>query len=137
MVAQWLASEPVECLARVRVSTHAVFLDLQNVAERTTRVQISLKRHFVSRCRVVWRGLGGASISRHFEIQVLYCVEGRGIKYHEMFRDLLAVVSMHILEPQSRTFPLYMTVWQLHPILYLEKSRDIWDSVTYEKNLRT
>ena len=68
---------------------------------------------------------------------MLYCVEGRGIKYHEMFRDLLAVVSMHILEPQSRTFPLYMTVWQLHPILYLEKSRDIWDSVTYEKNLRT
>ena len=59
---------------------------------------------------------------------MLYCVEGRGIKYHEMFRDLLAVVSMHILEPQSRTFPLYMTVWQLHSILYLEKSRDIWDS---------
>ena len=52
----------------------------------------------------------------------------RGVD-HEMFRDLLAVVSMHISEPQSRTFPLYMTFWQLHSILYLEKSRDIWDSV--------
>ena len=51
----------------------------------------------------------------------------RGVD-HEMFRDLLAVVSMHISEPQSRTFPLYMTFWQLHSILYLEKSRDIWDS---------
>ena len=52
----------------------------------------------------------------------------RGVD-HEMFRDLLAVVSMHISEPQSRTFPLYMTFWQLHSILYLEKSQDIWDSV--------
>ena len=66
---------------------------------------------------------------------MLCCVEGRGIKYHEMFRDLLAVVSMHILEPQSRTFPLYMTVWQLHSILYLEKSRDIWDSVRCQAGL--
>ena len=63
----------MECLARVRVSTHAVFLDLQNVAERTTRVQISLKRHFVSRCRVVWRGLGGG-------------------KYLETFRDIGALL---------------------------------------------
>ena len=80
----------------------------------------------------MWRG--GSSISRHFNTLVLCCVEGRGIKYHEMFRDLLAVVSMHILEPQSRTFPLYMTVWQLHSILYLEKSRDIWDSVLATAN---
>ena len=57
--------------------------------------------------------------------------EGRGVRgvYHEMFRDLLAVVSMHISEPQSRTVPMYIAFWQLHSLLYLEKSRDIWDSV--------
>ena len=33
MAAYWLASEPVDCLARVRVSVYAVFLDLQNVRE--------------------------------------------------------------------------------------------------------
>ena len=52
----------------------------------------------------------------------------RGVD-HEMFRDLLAVISMHISESQSRTFPLYITFWQLHSLLYLEKSQDIWDSV--------
>ena len=48
--------------------------------------------------------------------------------YHEMFRDLLTVVSMHISGPQSRTVPMYIAFWQLHSLLYLEKSRDIWDS---------
>ena len=52
----------------------------------------------------------------------------RGV-YHEMFQDLLAVVSMHISEPQSRTVPMYIAFWQLHSLLYLEKLRDIWDSV--------
>ena len=52
----------------------------------------------------------------------------RGVD-HEMFRDLLAVISMHISESQSRTFPLYITFWQLHSLLYIKKSRDIWDSV--------
>ena len=45
-----------------------------------------------------------------------------------MFRDLLAVVSMHISEPQSRTVPMYIAFWQLHSLLYLKKLRDIWDS---------
>ena len=30
---------------------------------------------------------------------------------------------------QSRTFPMYISFWQLHSHLYLEKSRVIWDSV--------
>ena len=51
----------------------------------------------------------------------------RGVD-HEMFRDLLAVISMHISESQSRTFPLYITFWQLHSLLYLKNSQDIWDS---------
>ena len=56
----------------------------------------------------------------------------------EMFRDLLAVISMHISEPQSRTFPLYeyMTLYQLHSLLlYISKSRGIFGTVAGgEKN---
>ena len=74
---------------------------------------------------------GGGCISCITKISEIYALHEGGLRVvdHEMFRDLLAVVSMHISEPQSRTFPLYMTFWQLHSILYLEKSRDIWDSV--------
>ena len=32
---------------------------------------------------------------------------------------------------QSRTFPMYISFWQLHSHLYLEKSRVIWDSVDF------
>ena len=74
---------------------------------------------------------GGGYISCITKLSEIYALHEGGLRVvdHEMFRDLLAVVSMHISEPQSRTFPLYMTFWQLHSILYLEKSRDIWDSV--------
>ena len=74
-------------------------------------------------------GGGESSITKRSEIYA--ASEGRGVRgvYHEMFRDLLAVVSMHISEPQSRTVPMYIAFWQLHSLLYLEKSRDIWDSV--------
>ena len=74
-------------------------------------------------------GGGESSITKRSEIYA--ACEGRGVRgvYHEMFRDLLAVVSMHISEPQSRTVPMYIAFWQLHSLLYLEKSRDIWDSV--------
>ena len=77
---------------------------------------------------------GGGCISCITKISEIYALHEGGLRVvdHEMFRDLLAVVSMHISEPQSRTFPLYMTFWQLHSILYLEKSRDIWDSVVVE-----
>ena len=75
-------------------------------------------------------GGGESSITKRSEIYA--ASEGRGVRgvYHEMFRDLLAVVSMHISEPQSRTVPMYIAFWQLHSLLYLEKSRDIWDSVS-------
>ena len=33
---------------------------------------------------------------------------------------------------QSRTFPMYISFWQLHSHLYLEKSRVIWDSAEPE-----
>ena len=78
-------------------------------------------------------GGGESSITKRSEIYA--ASEGRGVRgvYHEMFRDLLAVVSMHISEPQSRTVPMYIAFWQLHSLLYLEKSRDIWDSVVIER----
>ena len=34
---------------------------------------------------------------------------------------------------QSRTFPMYISFWQLHSHLYLEKSRVIWDSVVVSR----
>ena len=59
----------------------------------------------------MWRG-GGLSISR-YTVSAVLCggggdqvsqnIPGGGLRGvdHEMFRDLLALVSMHILEPQS------------------------------------
>ena len=82
-------------------------------------------------------GGGESSITKRSEIYA--ASEGRGVRgvYHEMFRDLLAVVSMHISEPQSRTVPMYIAFWQLHSLLYLEKSRDIWDSVAFHTTIYT
>ena len=34
---------------------------------------------------------------------------------------------------QSRTFPLYIALWQLHSYLYLENSRVFWDSVVWDE----
>ena len=95
---------------------------------------LSISRY---KCRVVWRGGGGSSITKHSEIYA--ASEGRGLRGvdHEMFQDLLAVVSMHISEPQSRTVPMYIAFWQLHSLLYLEKLRDIWDSVECNTHLDT
>ena len=75
---------------------------------------------------------GGNQVSRNVP-RYTQRAKGGGLRgvYHEMFRDLLAVVSMHISEPQSRTVPMYIAFWQLHSLLYLKKSRDIWDSECY------
>ena len=77
---------------------------------------------------------GGGGIKYHEMFRdIRQRAKGGGLRGvdHEMFRDLLAVVSMHISEPQSRTVPMYIAFWQLHSLLYLEKSRDIWDSVPW------
>ena len=80
---------------------------------------------------------GGNQVSRNVP-RYTQRAKGGGLRgvYHEMFRDLLAVVSMHISEPQSRTVPMYIAFWQLHSLLYLEKSRDIWDSACIVQNIR-
>ena len=91
----------MDCLARVQVPPGATFFVLECESRNIPRY--------------TQRAKGGGL---------------RGVD-HEMFQDLLAVVLMHISEPQSRTVPMYIAFWQLHSLLYLEKSRDIWDSVPY------
>ena len=73
---------------------------------------------------------GGDQVSRNIP-RYTQRAKGGGLRRvdHEMFRDLLAVISMHISEPQSLTVPMYIAFWQLHSHLYLEKSRVIWDIV--------
>ena len=55
----------------------------------------------------MWRG-GGNQVSRNVPRYTQRAKGGglRGVD-HEMFQDLLAVVLMHISEPQSRTVPMY------------------------------
>ena len=83
-------------------------------------------------------GCGSSDPSSNFAHNAIY---GSRNVNHETFRDIYAAPEgrgelgesrtfpIYVSCCQSRTIPMYIAFWQLHSLLYLEKSRVIWDSV--------